>query len=49
MGKVRMGKQRVFRSLAGLVEAVELEGIEEFSVARCGGVWYLTCTVEVLP
>ena len=47
MARVRVIKHRAFRTLAGLVEAVELEGIEEFNVVRRYGVWFLTYTVEV--
>ena len=36
-----MVKQRAFRTLWGLVEAVELEGVGKFNVVRRGGVWYL--------
>lgn len=48
MGKVRIDRRRAFRTLAGLAEAVELEGIIEFRVVRCDGIWFLTYAVEVL-
>lgn len=49
MDKVRSDRHRAFRTLAGLVEAVELEGVEEFNVVRRGGVWYLTCAARPAP
>jgi hypothetical protein len=49
MDKVRMVRHRAFHTLAGLVEAVELEGIGEFNVVRRGGVWYLTCAAWPAP
>lgn len=47
MDKVRSDRHRAFRTLAGLAEAVELEGISEFRVVRCDGIWFLTYAVEV--
>lgn len=47
MDKVRLDRHRAFRTLAGLAEAVGLEGIGEFNAVRCGGIWFLTYTVEV--
>lgn len=47
MARVRSGRHRAFRTLAGLAEAVELEGISEFRVVRCDGIWFLTYAVEV--
>ena len=49
MDKVRLGGHRAFRTLAGLVEAVELEGIEESNVVRRDGVWFLTCSTRPAP
>lgn len=47
MDKVQLGNRRAFRTLWGLVEAVELEGLSEFRVARRDGIWFLTYSVEV--
>lgn len=49
MDKVRLDRYRTFRTLAGLVEAVELEGVGEFNAVRRGGVWYLTSAARPAP